>query len=80
MLLYSQKSGVINSIKDHNKNIAYYEFELDYNIGDKIKKFEVGPDRIGHIIIKTSKLTTQDIVEEIKTIANNIEIEISEDL
>ena len=76
ILLYSDKDGVISSIKDTNKDIEYYEFELDYIIGDKIKKFEVGPDRIGHIIIKSSKITTQEIVDEINFIANNVKIEL----
>ena len=78
MLLYTDKDGVISSIKDTNKDIEYYEFELDYIVGDKIKKFEVGPDRIGHIIIKTSKTTTQEIVDEINTIANNVKVELQE--
>ncbi len=50
-LLLSPKSGKIKKIKyDLNLCDGISEVKLDYTIGDYVKAFRVGPDRIGHII------------------------------
>ena len=57
MILRSEKNGVIKSIE--NKNIAdknICEIRFDYQEGDKVKKFHVGSDRIGHVIAKGKTL------------------------
>ncbi len=58
MLIFSNKTGVIKCIEDKNiygDNIV--EVKLDYKIGEKVRKFSVGPDRIGHIIVKGNNLS-----------------------
>ena len=77
MLLFSNKDGILSKIDDINKDIKYYEFKIDYNIGEKVQKFEVGPNRIGHIVLKTVKSKKEEIVREIIGIANNIKIEVT---
>ncbi len=56
-LIISDKTGEITELSNNNEpceNIV--EVKLDYKIGDKVKKFNVGPDRIGHIITKGTTL------------------------
>lgn len=60
-LIISDKSGTIVSqdIVTDRKDI---QVSFDYNIGDYINKFEVGPDRIGQIIAKGEELKCDDII------------------
>lgn len=76
MLLFSRKTGILENVIDKNINVKYYEFQLDYNNKDKVKEFEVGPDRLGHIIIKSQKYKEEDLIEEILEISRNIDIEV----
>lgn len=56
-LLMSDKDGVIESQIDRNEpNDNIYEVQFDYNPGDPVHKFHVGPHRIGHIITKGATL------------------------
>lgn len=57
MLLRSEKDGVIRSIENCNEpDDDIYEIQFDYGIGDRVKKFHVGPNRIGHVITKGETL------------------------
>ncbi|MCD8329223.1 MAG: ATP-grasp domain-containing protein, partial [Lachnospiraceae bacterium] len=52
-LLMSDRTGVIQSIQNENTvggNLC--EIHFDYSVGDSVRKFHVGPDRIGHVITK----------------------------
>lgn len=57
MLLRSNKDGVIRSIENKNEPDGdIYEIQFDYGVGDCVKKFHVGPNRIGHVITKGGTL------------------------
>ncbi len=57
MLLRSEKDGVITSIENGNgSDEDIYEIHFDYGVGDEVKKFRVGPHRIGHVITKGETL------------------------
>ena len=57
MLLRSDKDGIIQSIENHNvPDEDIYEIQFDYKVGDPVKKFHVGPHRIGHVITKGETL------------------------
>lgn len=57
MLLRSEKNGVIRSIENANQpDPDIYEIQFDYKVGDAVKKFRVGPDRIGHVVTKGDTL------------------------
>ena len=74
-LLMSDKDGVIRSIIDHNgRNENIYEVMFDYRVGEHVKKFKVGPNRIGHVITKGS--TLQEAQDELKAAMDNIEINV----
>ena len=75
MLLRSDKDGVIRSITNNNvedENIC--EIQFDYNVGDEVKKFHVGPHRIGHIITKGE--TLDQAVEKLHEALEHIIIEV----
>ncbi len=57
MLLRSEKDGVITAIENRNEpDEDIYEIQFDYQVGDPVKKFHVGPHRIGHVITKGETL------------------------
>ncbi len=77
LLLTSNKTGIIRSIKNTNlPNPNIIDISFDYGIGDKVRKFNVGPDRIGQII--TIGNTVEEAIDLLHIIKNNIEIEIEE--
>ncbi len=72
-LLMSGKTGTIRSIVNHNqKNDDIYEVLFDYTVGDKVRAFKVGPDRIGHIITKGK--TLEEATAVLDKAVENIEI------
>ena len=74
-LLMSDRDGVIRSIVDHNpKNDDIYEVMFDYRVGEAVKKFRVGPHRIGHVITKGR--TLEEAVNTLETALENIEIRV----
>ena len=57
MLLRSDKDGVITSIINENTvDDDIVEIQFDFRVGDPVKKFHVGPNRIGHVITKGDTL------------------------
>lgn len=73
MLLMSDKDGVIKSIADHNpENEHIYEVMFDYRVGEAVKKFKVGPHRIGHVVTKGA--TLEEATAELEKALENIEI------
>ena len=76
MLLRSDKDGVIQSITNHNvEDPDICEIQFDYNVGDAVKKFHVGPHRIGHVITKGDTLDAA--VKKLHEALDNIEIVVS---
>ena len=57
MLLCSDKDGVIASLVNENtQDNDIVEVQFDFQVGDPVKKFHVGPNRIGHVITKGDTL------------------------
>ena len=76
MLLRSDKDGVIQSITNHNvEDPDICEIQFDYKVGDAVKKFHVGPHRIGHVITKGETLDAA--VKKLHEALDNIEIVVS---
>lgn len=75
MLLRSEKDGVIRSMTNRNEpDEDIYEVQFDYQPGDAVKKFHVGPHRIGHVITKGK--TLDQAVEKLNLALSRIQIEI----
>ncbi|MCD8078366.1 MAG: ATP-grasp domain-containing protein [Lachnospiraceae bacterium] len=74
-LLRSDRTGIISSIQNENTvggNLC--EIHFDYGVGDSVRKFHVGPDRIGHVITKGRTLTEAE--ETLKEALKNIKISV----
>ncbi len=73
MLLRSDADGAIVSQENKNsENPDIVEVQFDYDIGDEVHKFRIGPHRIGHVITKGE--TLDDAVETLHHALDNIEI------
>lgn len=56
-LLMSDKTGTIKSIINDNKpSDAICDISFDYQVGDRVKAFAIGPDRIGQVVTIGSTL------------------------
>lgn len=73
MLLRSDKDGVIVSQSDNNSpDPDICEVQFDFNPGDTVHAFRVGPHRIGHVITKGKNL--DEAVALLHKALENIEI------
>lgn len=74
MLLRSEKDGIIKEIVNQNEpgDEGLVDVQFDYEIGAAVKKFHVGPHRIGHVITKGK--TLEQAVQTLKTAIEKIQI------
>ena len=76
MLLRSDRDGIIQSVTNRNvEDPDICEIQFDYKVGDEVKKFHVGPHRIGHVITKGE--TLDKAVDKLQEALDNIEIVVS---
>ncbi len=77
-LLTSDVTGVITSIEDNNEeNENLVDVSFDYEVGDHVRKFKVGPDRIGQVIV-TGK-TLEEAEKNLKSAMAKIDIKVKAD-
>lgn len=74
-LLRAARTGRITDIQLPENTGA--QIALDYGVGDQVRAFNVGPDRIGHIII--SGKDPEDALNRIAWVDRRIRIEIEEE-
>lgn len=74
-LLMSDKNGVIRSIKNENTvGGDICEIQFDYPVGEEVRAFRVGPDRIGHVITKGD--TLEAAVDVLDAAIERIQVEV----
>ena len=75
-LLMSDKDGEIVALANRNpkSDPGIYEVCFDYTVGDQVKKFHVGPHRIGHVVTKGRTLA--EATAALDRALKNIEIEV----
>lgn len=75
-LLMSDKDGEIVALANRNpkSDPGIYEVCFDYTVGDQVKKFHVGPNRIGHVVTKGRTLA--EATAALDRALKNIEIEV----
>ena len=75
-LLMSDTDGEIIALANRNpKNDPnLYEVVFDYTVGDQVKKFHVGPNRIGHVVTKGATLA--EATAALDRALSKIEIEV----
>lgn len=75
MLLTSDKSGTVISLSNSNEeNENIVDIQFDCNVGDVVRQFHVGPDRIGHVITKGD--TLDEAVDTLHEALSNITISV----
>lgn len=76
MLLRSEKTGVIREIRNRNdeEDPQIVEIQFDYQPGDKVQAFRVGPHRIGHVVVKAD--TLEEAKRKMDEALGNIEIQV----
>lgn len=74
-LIFSENEGVLSNFSlDKVKKYENVFVTMDYTIGDKVNKFQTGPDRIGMIIVSSKSL--EESCQLIKKVKNDIEVKI----
>ncbi|MBQ9014755.1 MAG: ATP-grasp domain-containing protein [Firmicutes bacterium] len=77
MLLMSDRDGTLLSQRDDNpENADIVSVQFDYQPGDPVHKFHVGPHRIGHVITKGK--TLEEAVATLHQALDRIHIEVGE--
>ncbi|MCD7824787.1 MAG: ATP-grasp domain-containing protein [Clostridiaceae bacterium] len=74
MLLQSDKNGTIKKIINHNDlfDPDIVDLQFDYQAGQAVSKFWIGPDRIGHVIVKGN--TVSSAKKKMQEVLGKIEI------
>lgn len=77
-LLMSDKSGVIESeFNDNEPDPNIVEVSFDYKVGEHVRKFKVGPDRIGHVIVTGKSL--EEAEQKLEKVRAGVHITVKED-
>lgn len=72
-LLISEKAGkIVEQYNDNLNNENIVEVQFDYEVGNNVRKFHVGPDRIGHII--TVGEDVNEAIEKLDEAIKNIQV------
>jgi biotin carboxylase len=73
-VLYSEQSGQLKHIALGEQDPRIIDFKIDYSLGEHVRKFETGPDRIGHLVIKCGD--DEQPLEVLENIMREIQIEV----
>lgn len=78
MLLRSEKTGSIRKIvnKNDREDKQIVEIQFDYQAGEQVQAFRVGPHRIGHVVVKAD--TLEEARAKMEEALGKIEIEVEE--
>lgn len=79
LLLRSATTGTVVSLDVPDEVLKHpnlMDLQWDAAVGDKVRAFEVGPDRIGHIIVKAG--TAEEAERLAENLASKIGVEVSE--
>jgi biotin carboxylase len=77
LLLRVEKSGKIKNIAIPESTLQHpnlIDLSLDVGIGDEVKKFKVGPDRVGQVIVKADSYEAAN--DLVKQLASTVVIEV----
>lgn len=73
ILLTSHKDGKMKEVINNNsKDDDIIDISMDYKINDEVRKFAVGPDRIGQIIVKGDSL--EKAMEKLEKVKSKVKI------
>lgn len=74
-LMMSDRSGIITTQENNNRSDErIVDISFDFQPGDKVRKFAVGPDRIGQVIVTGE--TLDEAKELLDKVMKNVKIEV----
>lgn len=74
-VIRAYKSGVLEGFRKNTQDVDYLiDLSMDYAIGNEVKEFKVGPDRIGQIIVKGN--SPQAVINNLATVKSNLQLKI----
>lgn len=79
LLLRSTKTGTVTSLRVPDEVLGHpdlIDLHWDVSLGDHVREFKVGPDRVGHIIVKSD--TAEEGERLVRHMASLIHIEVDE--
>lgn len=77
LLLCSDTAGTVVSLGVPDEVLQHpglIDLQWDVSVGDEVRAFNVGPDRIGHIIVKSA--TAEEAERLVETLSSKISIEV----
>jgi biotin carboxylase len=75
LLLMSDKTGrIVRQVNNNPADERICDISFDYHVGDQVRKFQVGPDRIGQVIVKGQ--TLRETIELLEQVKNRITIKV----
>jgi len=76
-LLIHDQEGVVAKLEDYNSSHEdIIQLSFDYVVGDRIRKFRVGTDRIGQIVVKGR--TLEQALKLLQAVKRNINVELAD--
>ena len=79
LLLRSDTSGIVQEVfvpEALSVHPAVIELQIDVKRGDRVKAFQVGPDRIGHLVVKGDTAAEAEAIAQ--ELAGAIRVEVTQ--
>lgn len=76
MLLSSDKTGKIKTQVNEAVEDYVLDVQFDYNVGDDVHAFRIGPHRIGHVIVTGNDL--DEAIQNLDTALGKVKIEVED--
>jgi biotin carboxylase len=76
LLITSAQGGVLERIDVDNTELDIVETVFDYHPGDSVPEFHVGPDRLGHVVLRAADEAT--VCNDLKKLESKIKIRLKE--
>lgn len=72
LLIRSSRSGVLERFDVNPGELDIVEIVRDYQRGDKVPAFKLGPDRLGHVVLRAADETS--VLHDLRTLEKNIKV------
>jgi len=72
LLIKSASAGTLEGFEINGDHLDIVEVVHDYKPGDKVPAFQLGPDRLGHVVIRGAD--DVEVLHDLKVLENNIKV------
>lgn len=74
LLITSESGGVLDRIDVDESGLDVIETVMDHQRGDTVPAFRLGPDRLGHVVIKAA--SESQIMDDLKKLESRIQVKL----